>query len=114
MVTKLSMTRVFAMDDVFVIASLVCNQVVRYDKKAHIFPQGFSVGMTISISIETTNGLGKHEADLSEAQMLRFQKASKLAPLRGDVPICRLSECHLCAMEKWVMEDLYASICLFM
>ncbi|KAL2273679.1 hypothetical protein FJTKL_04137 [Diaporthe vaccinii] len=56
-VTKLSMTRSFALDDAAIITALA-----------------FSIGMVIAVSIQAQNGLGKRESSLSESDLIAFEK----------------------------------------
>jgi hypothetical protein len=58
-ITKLSMTRKFAIDDAAILIALV-----------------FSIGMVVTVSIQGQNGLGKRESSLSESQLDTFEKVS--------------------------------------
>lgn len=73
--TKLARTQVVVIDDILIIVSLVSNKLhISTGNSYIIICQVFSIGLTVSVAVESSNGLGKHETSLSNDQLLGFQK----------------------------------------
>jgi hypothetical protein len=64
-VTKLSMTRTFAIDDAAILIALT-----------------FSMGMVVTVSILGQNGLGKREKSLSESHLVAYEKVGSFCGRR--------------------------------
>ncbi|KAI3390863.1 hypothetical protein diail_8473 [Diaporthe ilicicola] len=110
-VTKLSMTRTFAIDDAAIITALA-----------------FSIGMVVAVSVQGDNGLGKRESSLTESQLiiyeksvyaadflyiatLFFSKSSVLVLLRALTPVRNhqlLTYALASVLGLWAMSSLFA------
>ena len=76
--TKLYLAQSLGLDDLFIITATVSTLPSCSGMLTDTGHQLFSIGLVVTVSLETKNGLGQHEADLLPWQLSKFQKVLRI------------------------------------